>query len=59
MNSKCDETLDVPALCRVPNGADNNPRPLHLVQNDVRSASDDQLPNPRLSPDPPQVRMIS
>src|ERR1700693_1370751 len=43
----------------MPNRADNHPPSLHAVQHDVRSASDHQLPDPRLSPDPPQVRMIS
>jgi len=30
-----------------------------LIQDDVRRVSDDQLSNPRLGPDPAQVRMIS
>ena len=43
----------------MPNRADNNPLPLYAIQDDVRSASNHQLPNPRLSPNPPQMRMIS
>ena len=43
----------------MPNRADNNPLPLYAIQDDVRSASNHQLPNPRPSPNPPQMRMIS
>ena len=42
----------------MPNRADNNPLPLDAVQDNVRSAPNHQLPNPRLSPDPAKMRMI-
>ena len=43
----------------MPDRADNNPLPLHAVQNNIRSAPNHQLSNPRLSPNPPQMRMSS
>lgn len=47
------------ALRAVPNGTDNHPPPTHTMENNVRSAADDQLADPRLSPGATQARMIS
>jgi hypothetical protein len=59
MNSKCDEILDLPALRRVPDRANSNALSLYAVQDNVRSASDHQLSDSRLCPNPSEVRMIS
>lgn len=42
----------------MPDSADNNALALHAVQNDVRSVSDDELSDSRLSPGSAQVGMI-
>ena len=43
----------------MPDRADHNAPALHTIQNDVRSASDHELADPRLGPDAAQVGMIS
>jgi hypothetical protein len=52
-------TLNLPALCPMPDRVDDNALPLHSIQDDVRSASDHELPDPRLDPGAAQVGMIS
>src|SRR5712692_11810757 len=46
-------------LGSVPNGADRNPLALHSVENDIGSASDDQLADSGVGSGPAQMRMIS
>jgi len=46
-------------LRSVPDGADNNPPTTYAVQNDIRSAANDQLADSRLGSGPAQAGMVS
>jgi hypothetical protein len=56
------QSLEIPSqlfpLRSVPNGTDNHSLAPHTIENNVRSAADDQLADARLGPGAPEARTV-